>query len=109
MTPIEILTAARDLIADAENWTQHAWARNADGTKTSAESDDAVCWCAGGAIVRVTPASQQPAFPAAICDDAARRIKGLDLVLFNDATDTTHLEVLAMFDDAIGAERERWR
>lgn len=52
MTTAEILTAARDLIADPSRWTQNEFGRTSDGNGTSL-ADEAVQFCALGAIAKV--------------------------------------------------------
>ena len=49
-TPRDILIEARALIARPETWTQGAGARDADGEPIGVEHQDAVAWCATGAI-----------------------------------------------------------
>lgn len=96
MTVKEVLIAARAKIADPVNWTQGEYARNADGA--DCEGDDAVCWCAIGAIQES-------------CDDydtARDALEYLHAVMgtypyhFNDTH--THAEVIAKFDEAIAAQ-----
>jgi hypothetical protein len=54
MTPLETLKAARQLISDPAKWTQGEFARDVDGNEVKAWSEDATCFCAYGAIQRVT-------------------------------------------------------
>ena len=49
-TPRDLLVEARTLIARPEAWTQGAAARDADGEPVGVEHEDAVAWCATGAI-----------------------------------------------------------
>ncbi len=49
-TPRDLLVEARTLIARLEAWTQGAAARDADGEPVGVEHEDAVSWCATGAI-----------------------------------------------------------
>ena len=49
-TPRDILIDARALIASPQAWTQGTGARDADGEPIGVEHDDAVSWCATGAI-----------------------------------------------------------
>ena len=49
-TPRALLVEARTLIARPEAWTQGAAARDADGEPVGVEHEDAVSWCATGAI-----------------------------------------------------------
>ena len=49
-TARDILIDARALIAIPQAWTQGTGARDADGEPIGVEHDDAVSWCATGAI-----------------------------------------------------------
>ena len=49
-TPRDLLVEARTLIARPEAWTQGAAARDADGEPVGVEHEDAVSWCATGAL-----------------------------------------------------------
>ena len=49
-TARDILIEARALIARPEAWTQGAGARDAEGEPIAVEHQDAVSWCATGAI-----------------------------------------------------------
>jgi hypothetical protein len=97
MSPVEILKAARELIAKPERWTRGCGARNASGQDVNAHSDDATCWCAIGAIVKVSDDNPVPA------EMLLRRAlpDGGFISAFNDSHD--HAEVLALFDAAIAS------
>ena len=43
---------AHELLADPKHWTKRAYARDKDGQSVSAHSDEAVCWCVLGAIIK---------------------------------------------------------
>ena len=49
-SPRDLLVEARTLIARPEDWTQGAAARDAEGETVGVEHEDAVSWCATGAI-----------------------------------------------------------
>ena len=49
-TPRELLVEARAIIAKPETWTQGAGARDAAGEPIAVEHEDAVSWCASGAL-----------------------------------------------------------
>ena len=49
-TPRDLLIEARTLIARPEAWTQGAAARDADGEPVGVEHEDAISWCATGAL-----------------------------------------------------------
>ena len=49
-TPRDLLVEARTLISRPEAWTQGAGARDAQGEPVGVEHEDAVSWCATGAL-----------------------------------------------------------
>ena len=51
-TPRDLLVEARTLIALPVAWTQGAAARDAEGEPVGVEHEDAVSWCATGALNR---------------------------------------------------------
>lgn len=48
----DVLVRARALIEKPEAWTKNTFARDKDGDEVSRALDEAVCWCAAGAIYR---------------------------------------------------------
>ena len=107
METIEILRSARALIDAPEKWTKGTEARDAHGFRVRFESPDAVCFCAVGALLG--------ALHRAGNDDdgecvALRRLRKAlpigfaDVVSLNDHPDTTHADIMAVFDRAIAAE-----
>lgn len=95
MTPREILTAARALIAEPERWTQGAYARDAAGVPVDDSAETAICWCASGALFKFS------SLPGA--DRARSAVASIvgPIPDFNDHH--THAEVLAAFDKAIAS------
>ena len=107
------LRAAKALIDAPERWTKGAFARRADGLMLMrGESwDQASCFCAEGAIRRsqngvlphVLDAFMERAIPKSFKFEAHAR----NFVMFNDHPDTTHADIMALFDRAISlADRE---
>lgn len=90
----EILVAARAIIADEENWTQGAYAKDKDGTSIGANYSSAVCFCSIGAIYKITISPF----------DAMKVLRNHmedSIIKFND--EHTHKEVLAAWDEAIAS------
>ena len=54
MTLKQALIAVKKTIGTKKKWTRHAYARNADMKRTDPTDENAVCFCTGGAIKRVT-------------------------------------------------------
>jgi len=101
MTDLKILTASRELISKPENWTQKAYARGKSGRKVKVTSKLAVCFCPIGAIAKIAKLGTLEV----LCGETAKALGQSHLVYFNDTH--THAEVLALFDAAIAAEREK--
>lgn len=99
----EILTKAREKIATPEKWTKGAAFRGARG-EVSDEDKHCQC-CALGAVWAVTSclnAVGSPGYQAEILLHNVAIRKGFGHVpAFNDAEDTTHEQVVALFDEAI--------
>lgn len=96
MKPSDALRAAREKISTPEKWTQGAYARDAGGNAVRAAADDAVCWCALGAIVSLN------IFPADREEAAGALYKVVpEVSVFNDKPGRTHAEVMAVFAKAI--------
>lgn len=113
LTVVEVLEQARALIADQTHWCQNALAVDAEGCETDPSADDAMAWCALGAIYRASDSGiLSPAFDEA---DAAlwRAIPTirpgwtLDATVadVNDGLD--HAAVLALYDCAIAEARRQ--
>lgn len=51
---LRVLRDAKELIRDARHWTNRATARDQIGHIVSPDAPNAVCWCADGAIYRVS-------------------------------------------------------
>lgn len=100
-TVLELLLAAKALIADKKNWTQGASARNKHNNPCQTESMDAVCFCSLGALARVTPYGSRNAVKLQ-ADAITYLYKALptpSLASFNDHH--THEEVMEVWDKAI--------
>jgi hypothetical protein len=97
MTPLETLKAARQLITDPAKWTQGEAARDHNGKGVLAYGEDAVCFCALGAIRNVV-GMDDDAFDL-VFDTFRDKAKVKLVACFNDTH--THAEVLALFDAAI--------
>jgi hypothetical protein len=98
LTTLEILRAARAKIANPENWTQEAYARDSEGIPCDCLAPGAQKWCLFGAfkaVAPLTPEVQQHETTRLLTAAAHTPF----LAKFNDSH--THAEVLAIFDVAI--------
>lgn len=94
-----ILRKAADLIAAPGAWTQGAFGRDAAGMVRPIQFDSAECFCALGAIAKVTHHDPDSAWTAGIHVDARewaeRALGGAFLVDWNDKEGRTQVEVVA--------------
>jgi hypothetical protein len=97
MDPVQVLKSARARIE--RGWCQGVWAKNAKGQETSVRGEDAVCWCAMGAVVASSTTSTLHT-EAAVRFYLAEAV-GKDVQVFNDTPNRKKEEVLVMFDKAI--------
>jgi hypothetical protein len=98
---LRTLRAARKLIADPQRWTQGTEARNAGGSPTDVYSENAVRWCASGAIFRAAPNGDAGADALRQASEVAWRTYDLALPDVNDQFG--HEAVLRVLDRAIAA------
>lgn len=107
MNELEVLIEARDLIADKRRWVTITYATNANGSTVMPTDDDAIAWCAMGAIYKVkniTP-TQNNYFPRCeernlIFDSVYELYNAPSISNVNDIMG--HDAILAAFDLAIG-------
>lgn len=100
MTPAEQLRAAKALIDTPEKWTKGEYATGPHGTYASQYSDNAVCYCAMGAIERADYLDGDWGAHFFLRKTAIER-GAMGVIDFNDAPTTTHADIMKLFDDAI--------
>ena len=105
-TTIEVLKAARELIADESRWTQDVLARDASGNEVEPDHQSAVCWCVEGAVERAVVIGGEEAargdriYHAVMAlRDGVPGIGMLTVAGFNDTSE--HSDVLDLFDRTI--------
>lgn len=92
---LEQLRAGRERIA--RGWCQHDFARKADGTPTDGLDPEAVTWCAYGA-------AHDDQRVERVLESALNEFAGTYLLAtWNDKSDRTQADVLALYDRAIAA------
>ena len=102
-TAMDVLSAARELVAKEGGWTQRHYARGADGTYADFNHKKAVCFCTLGALYRVGLPE-----PSALNDAESLLLKAAgveNIVVWNDAPGRTQADVVALFDAAIASLR----
>jgi hypothetical protein len=98
---VKILEAARKVIETPEKWTKGFFAQTSEGVNCYTDSPHAVCFCASGAVQKAWLENGAGVYEArAILSSIVSNYKG-GIPEFNDALETTHADVLEVFDTAI--------
>jgi len=95
MTHVEKLRAAKSFIDTPDKWTREVSARDKFGQPASDYEEDAVCFCIIGAAMRAD-ASLDRHLRKCLPEWAEG-----SFIDFNDHEETTHADVMALFDRAI--------
>ena len=93
-----VLVRARDLLS-VSGWCKGKLAADVAGFGLPSDSEDAVSFCAVGAIYREVHDQCASGLAVTLLD----RLSGGDVVAFNNAPERTKEEVLDLFDRAIAA------
>jgi hypothetical protein len=98
---LQVLRQARELISDPKHWTQKACARDVNGEHIDIFSPDAVCFCVGGAIERVSKTGCREAY--LLLDQVAEKLTDEKSAYpYLDVNDKLgHEATLVMLDGAI--------
>lgn len=97
----ELLVEAKTLITNPDKWTTELWAKDEDGMGIDTCSAKATCWCAWGALLKVTGHENKEKGGYNDAWKALQAGMNGNVPVFNDYH--THEEVLAAFDKAIEA------
>jgi hypothetical protein len=103
LTTLEILTAARALLAEPERWTQREYARNSSGFPVGACDPSATCFCMIGAIKRAGGFEYDARIPLDVIAHLRAAIATRDQTNWNDTR--SHADVLRAMDRAIELAR----
>jgi hypothetical protein len=104
----QTLIAAKQLLSDPKHWIKGDLAKNESGAVVDPMASDAICWCMNGAMIKVTESN-----------NLARIIQEMDaqdylykaipvpyVSSYNDADETTHQDIMNVFDKAIELSRK---
>jgi hypothetical protein len=105
MKPSEILEKAADLIEPEGCWTQGAFARDLGGDNTTAQDINAACWCAIGAVIRVTEG--RPFLGATALRFLASTLENACIPEWNDDLRRTQSEVVSAFRKSASLAKEQ--
>ena len=117
MTTSTMLREVRRLIAQPENWTQLAFARDAESFPVNASRPDARCWCLYGAACCVRDRHEGYGKHVEVMQHLVSAIRNMHpnaleiastwgtatVVDFNDAMKRTHADVLGVLKEAIAS------
>lgn len=105
MNTCEILTAAKSLISDRNNWTQGDFAVDSCGKDVSIRSDRAVKFCAIGAVRRTGHKNNVDySWAEHLLSETAKLYHDDEITHVNDTCG--HSTVLGLFDKAIELSKE---
>ena len=101
MNEVNVLIVTRKFLEYEARWMKGEYARKLDGNYCSPLDDDAVQWCAIGAVVHIA-GSYKEANHAIFWLN--KQVRKHDMVTaWQDQPETTHQDVLDLFDKAITA------
>ena len=103
-TTKQTLIKARGLIDEPSKWPKLAWARNSHQVSCAMENSDAQCFCLGAALILSTPRLAPMVIDVEIINQLPE-ISGKvpSIADYNDHPDTTHSDIMNLFDRAIEA------
>jgi hypothetical protein len=106
MDDVEILRRARKRLRRPESWTRGSFARDVHGEPAYVNSDEAISWCAIGAVR--AEVDRQSLTTSVVEHLEASLPAGDNILAWNDDRARTHTEVIRLFDRAIRrAQRHR--
>lgn len=106
---VDLLTEAKALIADESNWTQGAYAKNAEGFTVDNLAEEATCFCSLGALHRAATklAFEVDSFYVErlaidVLHTVIHKSTGFrSIAVYNDDSHREHSEIIRTFDLAI--------
>src|SRR6185312_13307324 len=105
---LDDLRALDALFSDESKWTQGYLARDANGIAVEFLHSDAVCWCLGGAAMKVSEGATHRY--GRICEalhDATPRSAYNNFVIWNDRASRKFHQVKSLIARAIATEEGR--
>lgn len=94
ISPTDLLVRARELIDSPEKWIKGAYEVNG-------------CYCAQGAMYEIAPYPDETfCHTYDLLMQIVKRKNFVSLTDFNDDTETTHEDIMNLFDSAIAKSRE---
>lgn len=108
-TAADVLKEARELLKDEDNWIDEVFARDDGGDEVDPDCSSACQWCAFGAIKAVSHGNLEDEAVIILANamSAQSFVSGTAAGGFvsriNDASKTTHADLLGWFDRAIAA------
>jgi hypothetical protein len=110
-TVLEVLEGALEILRDPKRWTKREYSRDINDRDCSPHSSRAKCFCAIGAIMRVSGSRPELSTLWALHIEATnvlRRVtRQYDIGVWNDAPERTHAEIIQGFEKAIAVEKSK--
>jgi hypothetical protein len=101
--PTTLIQRAREKLADPKHWTKHTSARDLHNLPVDYTDPDACRFCIIGALAASTGKPGEYHAAHKIMSKLVPSHYGRRLSAFNDAENTQHADVLALFDRAIAS------
>ncbi len=98
-----VLKNARKLLIPKENWAQGGFAKN-NTENVQPRSDNATSWCMIGALRKTIDNDYDPIYCkclTVLSQSLPKSYNGLSVMGFNDRPQTTHRQILNLFNRAI--------
>ena len=92
-----------DVLKLKKNWVKNSYANRQDGSSCSVESDNAVCWCLVGAIMKCYPHPKTQVEKRLKASSAMKKLfpgRTNSLLQFNDHKDTKFTDVKKVLKEA---------
>lgn len=108
MNKVQALIAAKEVISDPKNWIKGNASVDSNGVSVDSLDPSACAFCMLGAVHKVVPDKRFFEFRQEVCNSLRESVKRKkkkgtleSIADFNDSCNTTHKDVMDVFDDAI--------
>ena len=103
MNEVNVLIATRKFLEYEARWMKGEYARKLDGNYCSPLDDDAVQWCAIGAVVHIAGSYKEANHAIHWLSKQMKPTKEVAVTQWQDQPEIIHQDVLDLFDKAITA------
>ncbi len=107
MSELDVLIETRRfLVHNRTRWTKGAYARTAHGVEVAPLDPTAREWCAIGATIKTAGSYQAANHPIHWLTEYCHQTHGMYVTEYQDRRETTHADVITLFDQTINQTRE---